>query len=262
MVTKTKMWAVLAAALLFLPMKSSAQRQFIIGLESRSGNFWSASFLGIPTVLINEGLMLLAGDDPEQGAPGIGYSYRFNRIKNNGEKVDYDGNRFFGFKAKDLFRDFEYSLKIGWQPIQVPVGFYARIGYQHENFNTRLSEADEWTKHRIDCIKPGLVLRISPLENLLEDEDGLCPIIEIGSTYDYYVGYKGAYGNDKKQLNNGVSTYLGLGWKFANGAAFVISFDQANYDLFNRDFVVDGIKPYANMTTNRYNISVSGSLGL
>lgn len=249
------------AAMLLMPSKISAQGRFILGVESNSGNFWSGTLLGLPTTFINGMIQAFLGYDEEEIGGGSAYTFRFNRIKMNGQKMDYDGNLFFGFKAKDLFRDFEYSLKLGWQPEQIPVGFYARIGYRHENFQTRMSEADEWTKHRLNCLRPGICIRISPLENMIGNY-GFCPIVDIGSNYDYYLSYKGRYGNDKSQLNNGVSTFIGIGLKDGNGNALMLTYDRQNYNLFNKDFTIDGVKPYEDTQTKHFNFALSLSLGL
>lgn len=253
----------LLAMMLFAPSNLSAQKNFIIGVECNSGNFWSESLLGYPTRVINAVILGLQGYDINEmgGFPGSALTYRFAKIKVNGQKIDYDGNNFFGFKAVDLFRDFEYSLKFGWQPQQIPVGVYARVGYRHENFETRFSNEDEWTKHRLNCLRPGIGIRISPLENMIDDYDW-CPIIEIGSTYDYYLSYKGAYGEDKDQLNNGTSMSIGIGAKFRTGSAIMLTVDRQNYDLFNKDFTVNGVKPFENVETSRLNIQLSMSLGL
>lgn len=261
------MWRnVMLSLLMFMfltPAPTQAQNNFILGVECNSGNLWSEGFLGIPTRLINGIILGLQGYDIEEmgSFPGSSITYRYNRIKVNGRKLDYEGHNTFGFKGVDLFRDFEYSLKFGWQPAQIPVGFYARVGFRHENFETRMSETDEWTKHRINCLRPGIGIRISPLENMIDDYNW-CPIIEVGSTYDYYLSYKGAYGSDKNQLNNGVSLCLGIGAKFNSGTAIMLTFDHQNYDLFNKDFTINGTKPYEDTETNHFNISLSLSLGL
>ncbi len=248
---------------LLLPNPTSAQGQFILGVECNSGNIWSEGLLGFPTRFINGVILGLQGYNIEEmnSFPGSSITYRYNRIKVNGQKVDYEGHNTFGFKGVDLFRDFEYSLKFGWQPTQTPVGFYARIGYRHENFETRISGDDEWTKHRINCLRPGIGIRISPLENMI-DEYNWCPIVEIGSAYDYYLSYKGAYGSDKDQLNNGVSLCVSIGAKFESGTALMLTFDRQSYDLFNKDFTVNGMNPYADTESNHFNISLSLSLGL
>lgn len=253
----------LLGIVLLFPANATAKGKFIFGVECNSGNIWSEGFLGIPTRYINGVVMAMQGYDiEEQGSfPGSSLTFRFNRIKVNGQKIDYNGNKFFGFKGLDLFRDFEYSLKFGWQPKQIPVGFYARLGYRHENFDTRISKADDWTEHRLNCLRPGIGVRISPLENILDDFI-LCPIIELGGYYDYYLSYKGAYGNDKEQLNNGVSAYIGVGVKGKSGTAFMLTLDRENYSLFNKNYTVDGIKPYADTETKHFNISMSFSIGL
>lgn len=252
---------VLFAMLMLSSSRTYAQGSIIFGLECKTGNFWSTNFLGIPTVFLNSMIFSALDYDEDDIAPsGIGTTYRYNRIKVNGEKIDYEGHNYFGFKAKDLFRDFEYSLKIGWQPVQIPVGFYARIGYRHENFETKMPNMD-WSKNRLNCLRPGIGIRISPLENMI-DNYGWCPVVELGSTYDYYLSYKGAYGDSKDQINNGLSLNVGIGVKVESGAAVMLTLDKENYDLFNKDFIVDGIKPYENTETNHFNVSISLSFGL
>lgn len=249
--------------MLLCPVSTFAQGQFILGVECNSGNFWSETLLGLPTRFINGVILGVQGYDIEEmgSFPGSSMTYRYNRIKVNGQKVDYEGHNFFGYKAVDLFRDFEYSLKFGWQPAQIPVGFYARVGYRHENFETKISDVDDWTKHRINCLRPGIGIRISPLENLI-DKHNWCPIIEIGSTYDYYLNYKGVYGKDKDQLNDGISWCVGLGVKYKSGTALMLTLDCQNYDLFNKDYTINGMKPYENTESKHFNISLSFSLGL
>ncbi len=256
-----KIVLVLFTVIVFSPSRSYAQGSFIFGLECKTGNFWSANFLGLPTSIINSFIYQAQGYEREDIAPtGVATTLRFNRIKVNGKKVDYEGHNYFGFKAKDLFRDFEYSVKLGWQPVQIPVGFYARLGFRHENFETRMPNMD-WSKNRLNCLRPGIGIRISPLENMV-DGYGWCPVLEIGSTYDYYLSYKGAYGDSKDQINNGISLNAGLGVKLESGIAIMLLVDKENYDLFNKDFVVDGIKPYENTESSHLNVSVSMSFGL
>lgn len=244
-----------------------AQGRFIFGVEGYSGNLWSATALAVPTAIINGTILSLQRhnddllDEYFEDFSDLAFAYRVNRIKVNNQKIKSDGNNYLGFKAKDLFRDIEYTLKIGWQPEQIPVGFYARIGYRHENFQTRLDETHEWTKHRLNCLRPGVCIRISPLENMIR-EYGVCPILDIGSNYDYYLSYKGEYGNDKSQLNNGISTFFGIGVKSEHGNSLMLTLDRQNYNLFNKDYEVDGLKPYEDVKTNRYNIRVSLNLSL
>lgn len=274
----------LTMAMLFISMQISAQGRFFFVTESRSTNLWSAFVGGTIAANINKLITKeetieyhqsggwysesLFGDlkyRPEirvSWVPGIAATfYRWNEMKNYGSKIETDNFRFFGFKAVDLFRDFEYSLKFGWQPQQIPVGFYAKIGYKHENFNSRIDENSNWTKHRINTFRPGLGIKVSPLENLLGNK-AFCPVFEIGSTYNYHFNYKGGMNSDVKELNNGISAHIAVGAKMKSGTALFLRFEKDTYDLFNKDYTVNGVKPYEGYTTNRCNLTFSIDVGL
>ena len=171
------------------------------------------------------------------------------------KNIGHNFKQMVGFKAEDLFRDFEYSVKFGWQPVQIPVGFFARFGYRHESFRFREDDQSEWIKHRMEVLRPGLGIRISPLENLM-DEKGWCPVVEFGSSYDFHVGYRGGYDNNKKEINDGLSTHVGIGVK-TEGASIIFDIERDHYDLFNKDFEYNGTKPYADVTSNRWCFSIS-----
>lgn len=266
----------LTMAMLFSSTRISAQKFFFVA-ESRSTNLWSSAVGGYSAMIINT---LITGTNNigyyyEHGnlsdgkftvnanaVPGFGITLkRWNEVKKYGEKIDVNNFKPFGFKAVDLFRDFEYSLKFGWQPRQIPVGLYAKVGYKHENFNTRIDENSNWTKHRINTFRPGLGIKVSPFENLL-GHNAFCPVFEIGSTYNYHFNYKGGVNGDVKELNNGISAHIAVGAKMKSGTALFLRFEKDTYDLFNKDYTVNGVKPYEGYTTNRCNLTFSIDVGL
>lgn len=270
----------LALMLFFCPTRISAQKFFFV-VESRSTNVWSSIVGGYTAMWINK---LVTGTDNysysynyEYGnlydgkltvsananlVPGYGVTIkRWNDIKYNGDKTDVNNLRPFGFKCVDLFRDFEYSLKFGWQPRQIPVGVYAKVGYRHENFNSRIDENNDWTKHRINTFRPGIGIKISPFENLLAHHV-FCPVFELGSSYNIHFSYKGGKKNDVKELNNGISIHAAVGAKMKTGTGFFLRFEKDNYDLFNKDYTINGVKPYEGYSTNRYSLIFSIDVGL
>ncbi|MBQ8096726.1 MAG: hypothetical protein IJ551_11475 [Prevotella sp.] len=248
---KTKL-SLLFFVILLGAMPIKAQKQFFFASSANTGNEWGDLVLQLPFLITN------AVKTGEFNIPFPAVPLRFGNIKQNGEKLDYDGKHVFGFKGVDLFRDVDVSVKFGWQPVRTPVAVYAQFGFAHENFDTRLNENDKWLKHRLNRIRPGLGIRLSPFDNLVK-EIGFCPIAEIGSTYDYCIGYKNGIDTDKEALNNGISFNVSVGVKGGNGSALMLTFEKENYDLFNNDYMRHGNKPFDGMTTNRYRIYLCGS---
>lgn len=251
---KKKRLTIVVLALMLLgasPVK--AQKQIFGGVSFESGNEWVDMLMQLPIII-----SAAHESGGEIGIPLPSVPLRFNSFKQNGQKWDYDGKHVFGFKGVDFFRDVEISGKIGWQPVRVPVGIFVRFGYSHENFDTRANGSDTWLKHRINYIRPGLGLRISPFETMVA-RTGFCPILEIGSTYDYHVSYNNGIDDSTDALNNGISVNAALGLKFAGGYALMLTIDKQNYDLFNEDYVRKGTKPFAGVTNNHLRISLNGT---
>jgi len=244
---------VILTAMLLGALPVKAQKQIFGGFSFESGNEWVDLAAQLPLIIYTA-----AESGGSMGIPLPSVPLRFNSIKQNGQKFDYDGKHVFGFKGVDLFRDLEVTGKIGWQPVRVPVGIYARFGFSHENFDSRANSNEAWMKHRINTLRPGLGLRISPFETMAGLK-GFCPILEIGSTYDYHIGYSNGIDDTTDAINNGISLNVAAGLKFNNGYALMLTFDKQNYDLFNGDYVRNGVKPYENMKTNHFRISLSGT---
>lgn len=238
-------------AILLGTMPIKAQKQIFYGVGIETGNEWGNTIVQLPFLIP----AMIKKGGPVLPLPTI--PIRFNSIKQNEQKWDYDGKHVFGFKGVDLFRDLEIMGKIGWQPVAFPVGIYARFGYAHENFDTRSINDDKWLKHRINYIRPGLGIRVSPFENLIGTK-GYCPILEIGSTYDYYIGYSNGIDKGTEALNNGISFNVSAGLKFENGFAIILLFDRQNYNLFNNNYQRNGKKPFEGVTTNHTRLSLRG----
>lgn len=249
---KTRLVCLFLVVVLLKAMPIKAQNQVFFNYGIVTGNEWSTLLFEIPFLIPN------AIKTEQFGLPFPVIPLRFNTIKQNGQKWDYNGHNVFGFKGVDLFRDFEVMGKVGWQPVWSPVGVYARIGYAHENFETRSSNDDNWLKHRINYIRPGLGIRVSPFENLVATKR-FCPILEIGSTYDYYISYSNSIDDSTDALNNGISFNIAAGIKFENGYAIMLSFERQNYDLFNNDYQRHGQKPFEGVTTSHSRLSLNGT---
>ena len=120
----------------------------------------------------------------------------------------------------------------------------------------------EFNKHKIQSLRTGVGIRMSPLYFLMERHDW-CPILEVGTTYVYNFKYKGPNDSDIEQINNGVRTSYAAGVLFREGTCSVMAcFDMAHYDLFNRNYTPDDgfWFPYANLRTKDMNFSLRVAL--
>lgn len=221
-----------------------------IRLDITSGNFWTGFLSYFPSWLFNHYLFNDFGRNEMR--------IRIASFDKDGQSMDYDGNNVFGFHALDLFRDIEPSIKFGYQKATHVIGVYGRLGYRHENFQTKLNNVDVYSKHRIDWFRPGIGVEITPLSKMARVGKSWYPTIEIGGVYNSCIGYKGEYDN-KDVINNGISSRYVLSLKNGKGIKLSLSLDIDHFDLFNKDFSVNGTtQPYKNVTSKRFCIGIDG----
>lgn len=221
-----------------------------IRLDISCGNFWTGFLSYIPSGIINHYIFNDYGRNEMR--------IRVASFDNDGQSMDYDGNNVFGFHAVDLFRDIEPSIKFGYQKATHVIGIYGRLGYRHENFQTKFDNADVYSKHRIDWFRPGVGFEITPLSKMARVGKSWYPTIELGGIYNYCIGYKGEYDN-KDVINNGITSRYALSVKNGKGIKFSLSLDIDHFNLFNKDFSVNRTtQPYKNVTSKRFCIGIDG----
>ena len=123
--------------------------------------------------------------------------------------------------------------------------------YQHRQFKAYLDpNSDESSKFRLNYVRPGIGIRITPLMGLFE-EDGWSPILEIGTSYNYNFSCTAPYENTKEQFNNGITSTFALGVRFEEWS-ITGGVEIDNYNLLNQDYSPDnGISyPYKDIKTN------------
>lgn len=260
---KCSMLKSLKAMLLGLVIASAgpvhAGNDFFFEVYGGSTNMWSNCFLSLPTSIANALLYESILDDDEVGG-SLWARWDIFQIKMDGEKVKQDGNFWqnkYGFKARDMFRNFQYGLRFGWQPELSPFGVYVSCAYQHRHFKALFDDSGDWSKYNLNYVRPGVGIRITPLINLL-DEEGWSPIVEIGTAYNYNFSCSAPYDDTKDQFNNGITTTFGLGARFEDWSLSA-GVELDNYSLFNKDFTPDkGITyPYKDVKTNHTTIYLS-----
>ena len=264
-----KHYAVVAAVLLLrgaIPV-AAQENPWFFGLHTRSYNMYIGLAMANAQNQINSAIA--------HATDGVGFtemnvfSYRWVSLTDNGETVDYQRTPAgFGFKAYDLWNDIEAGLKGGWQGAQSPIGVYAYIAYGHNQYKLRFPGEHEYSKHKLHSFRFGVGTRISPLKFLLEGRRKWCPVVELGTTYIKNFSYKGPYGGDIDQINDGIRTSFALGaqiggskWK---NSCFLVCVDVAQYDLFNRDYTPDGgfWFPYANVRSKDWILSLRYTINM
>lgn len=237
------------------PAIVNAQGDFFFNLYGGSTNLWSSAFLQLPTKKINE--LISYGD----GGGGSGtLRYDIFKIKNAGEKVNVDNGSYWGFKSKDMFSNVQYGLKFGWQPELSPFGIYVSCAYQFNKFKAQFdSNINSWERYKIHSIQPGIGIRITPFINMLED-DGWSPIIEVGTSYNYYFNCSAPFDSNRKQFNSGMISTFAVGARLYEKCSITGGVELNHYSMFNKDFTPDGATyPYKDIETKKLTIFISVS---
>ena len=235
---------------------------WFFGIHTVSNNVWMNDVLALADALINIPISNATnGDAP---VDFTAFQYHYMSLKDNGEAVDFKQNNPYGFKAYDLFNNMEFGAKVGWLGSVSPIGAYVYGAYGINQYKLRFLGERDYNKHKLQSLRAGVGIRISPLYFLVEDNDW-CPIFEVGTTYVHNFKYKGPNGSDINQINNGVRTSYAAGVQFNEGAGSVmVCFDMAHYDIFNRNYTPDGgfWYPYANFKNKDMNFSLRVTLNI
>lgn len=245
---------------LFLAAASSgvkAQSNFFFNFYGGSTNMWSNIYLQLPTLIVND-LVSAAIDADDESLGGGSIRYDFFKIKNNGEKISIDKGSYFGFKSKDMFSNIQYGLKFGWQPELSPFGIYVSCAYQFNKFQAQFdSNIDQWEQFKMHSVRPGIGIRITPLVNLLEEE-GWSPILEVGTSYNYYFSCKAPFDSNKDQFNSGMISTFAIGARFEEAGSLTGGVELDHYSMFNQNFTPDGITyPYKDMKSSKFTVFIS-----
>ena len=235
---------------------ASAENDFFINVYGGSTNLWSSVFLQVPSNLVNSLISEALGEEK-----GFGGALRYDifSIKNDGDKIKVDDGSYWGFKSKDMFSNVQYGMKFGWQPELSPFGVYISCGYQFNKFRVQFDpNINEWEKFKIHSIRPGIGIRITPFINMLEEKEW-SPILEVGTSYNYYIGCKAPYNNNKEQLKSGMISSFGIGARFYENFSITAGVELYHYSMFNQDFTPDdGITyPYKDIKTKKTTIFLS-----
>lgn len=247
------------------PSALAQDNGWILGIHSLSNSVITNDVLVLLVDMPINGLIGNMTDGMVTGEVGV-YNFHYLSMKDNGEKVDFKRSNPYGFTSYDLFNDFEIGIKAGWQGPESPIGAYLYGAYGINQYRLRFLGEQEYRKHKLQSFRTGIRVRISPLQYLMDDYEW-CPIIELGTTYVKNFKYKGGYDNDIDQINDGLRSHYAIGVNTLIGDSewqFMLSFDMAHYDIFNKNYTPDGgfWYPYANFKNKDYTIGFSASVRL
>lgn len=256
-------WVVLSC----VPVPANAQSGFFAGIDAASSNFWTGTGIQIIENLAN--IWIEDEYDGDEITPALGGRYTYDvmkftddgkRLKINDEDLSW-AKSLYGFRAKDLFGHIIANAKIGWMGEYSPIGAYLHFGYDYRYFSLALSYQTEAQDYRIGTLIPGIGIRISPGNFYDSDADNFF-ILEFGTNYNARVSYKGAYGNDKSQLNNGLSYVASVG--ISNEyVSVLLGVEWTKQDLFNKSYTPDNglFYPYCNLSSRLTSIFLSINYG-
>ncbi len=230
-----------------------AEKDFNFTMYGGANNIWSNTLFQFPASVISD---LTTGLINDEDYIGGSYRYELFNIKQDGEKVNMYKGRFFGFRAKDLFSNIQYGLKFGWAPKFSPFGIYVSCAYQFRRFEAEFDDTGHQT-YKLNSVRPGVGIRLTPFIGRVE-EDSWSPILEVGTSYNYYFNVKGAYDNNKDQFNSGMISTFALGARNPD-ISITGGVEIDHYNLFNKSFTPDaGLTfPYANVKSSHITIFIS-----
>ncbi|MDE5881349.1 MAG: hypothetical protein K2H60_06430 [Muribaculaceae bacterium] len=246
---KTLAKIILVVTLLANSVNSMRAEGFFFTVRGVSDNVWSSTILDVAEGLIH------AASLGHVGVEG-GYTVDIFNLKDNGEKIDVVGPKYWGFKARDLFGYMEFGTKIGWHGPYSPIGIYGQCYYNMRNQKIRFNHDFEEGRYKTDMLKLGAGIRVIPW---FKDDGSL--FLEVGSTYNMVMKCKTPYGKDKKQFKDGASTDFAVGyiWKRDRSNTTLSLGTNLNlYNYFNKEYSNDGgfYYPFANTKSTSLSVYV------
>ena len=136
-----------------------------------------------------------------------------------------------GISVREIFNDAFAGVKLGYHSESLNSfnwGVYGSAHYRINQVNARSKDTEEYHIERFQYLKPG----VGVLLTFGGIERDLIVQFEAAARYDIPINYKGIYGSETNNLNNGISSHYSL--KFAGNKAFSIGLfvDLTHYNLY------------------------------
>ena len=136
---------------------------------------------------------------------------------------------------------FSAGYELGWKSLVSPFGAFVGVNWEYSQIV--LKNCAESGKHHSQAIVPSVGIRFRLWGGSFERE--WKPALEIGGAYVCNFKYHGPGGYKLGGLNNGFRGKAALGVEFPNTHdAFLIEYSHNFFNYFNKDYEVDGTRPF------------------
>ncbi|MDE7441775.1 MAG: hypothetical protein K2M69_06400 [Muribaculaceae bacterium] len=163
------------------------------------------------------------------------FQYSFLSGETNSGKIKTKPQNLLGLTARDLFNDITLGGKIGYKSDSMDsfnFGVYGSFHYKLNQFKCLWQPYEEYVEERFSFIKPGVGVYglFGGIEHKYKFQ------VEAGVQYCIPSGYHGAFGNETKNLNGGISTHYAL--KVGGSVDFSggIFLDIYHFDIYKKEF--------------------------
>lgn len=153
---------------------------------------------------------------------------------------------------------FTAGYELSWKSLISPFGAYLDIDWEYNHLV--LKKSSEGGSHISQAIVPGLGLRFRLWGGSFEKE--VKPALELGGSYVYNYKYRSPSSYDKDALNNGFRGKIGVGVELPYAhTAILLEYEHEFFDHFNKDYEIDGVKPFSGYknTFGEISLKVSSS---
>lgn len=191
----------LLIGLLFMLVQQANAQHFYHRIDVGTNNIYTF----VASNLITAGLNAVTNDMLFDNS----YNYTYMDLSAN-ETVKTKSYNIMGLTAHDIFSDIRIGTKLGYQSFTLGTfnwGIYGSAHYKLNQFKTQTDGSDVFTKHNIQkmMLGGGLMMILGSVENNTR------VIIEAGLRYDIPLSYKGACGENAKDiLSNGLSSNFSI----------------------------------------------------
>lgn len=234
-----------------------SQRDLYFKVYGSSDNFWSNAVMQLPVKIAN-GLISKSLDDDNWNDITFARLNFLSITSFEGHNILDKGN-YFGFKAKDIFCDFQYGFKTGWHADSSFWDVYFTFAYIYKNFQINtVPNTFDWRRVQMHNGRAGVGVKFFPTTYLLDVYDW-SPIFEVGLSYNYCFSASAPYDNNRSQFNNGFVSTIGIGVCFDEEIYLMGGIQLSHYSIFNKGFTYDDgtTYPYSNIGTKDYSIYIT-----
>ena len=170
--------------------------------------------------------------------PTFGVNLRTYSMKLDGEKAKFRN------KTDMSLHNYSVGYRLGYMSRNSPLGFEIQANYEQKYFAYKMPEESNYTEATRTMFVPTALLKVRFGDYY---NDKICPLLELGGSYDYTLSYKEKTEDKtikKKDLvNNGFSGIVGLGCNVPTAHLYLtLRYTHQFYKHYNKDAEINGEK--------------------